>query len=52
MKSQKGKEILAQAMAQDYCVLEFTTQDNGKTHVADITEHVEQLEAMAVNDTS
>jgi len=50
MKSETGKEILAQAMAQDYCVLEFTTDDTGTTQVADITTHVEQLETMALED--
>jgi hypothetical protein len=47
MDSEKGKAILARAMQEDYCVLEFDTRDDGTTTVADITDHVQQLEEMA-----
>lgn len=48
--SEKGKEILAWAMNQDYCVLEFTKMDDGTTRVMPITDHVEMLEDKYVNE--
>lgn len=44
MRSEKGKQILAHAMAQEYCVLEFSEMDDGSHRIVDITEHVEALE--------
>jgi hypothetical protein len=52
MDSEKGKAILAQAMQEDYCVLEFDTREDGQTMILDITDHVQQLEEMANNDES
>lgn len=50
MDSEKGKEILAHAMASEYCVLEFNEMDDGSMNVVDITEHVRQLEEKVNND--
>jgi hypothetical protein len=47
VKSEKGKQILAHAMQKDYCVLEFSTTDDGVNQVMDITEHVQELEEIA-----
>lgn len=44
--SDKGKAMLAHAMSKEHCVIEFKEQDDGTMTVADITEHVEQLEKM------
>jgi hypothetical protein len=49
MKSDRGKEILAHAMAQDRCVLEFKQQDDGTHVIMDITDHVEALETKTNN---
>lgn len=45
-----GKQILAHAMAEEYCVLEFTELDDGELMVADITDHLRQLERMHINN--
>lgn len=37
-------EILQHARSQPRCVIEFTTNEDGKTTVAEITEHVKVLE--------
>lgn len=42
--SESGKEILAWATTQEYCVLEFEETEEGGTRVADITDHVKELE--------
>lgn len=39
-------EILTHARSQPRCVIEFTTNEDGETTVADITNHVEKLEEM------
>ncbi|WP_161605552.1 hypothetical protein [Natronorubrum sulfidifaciens] len=39
-------EILSHARAQPRCVIEFTTNEDGETTVADITSHVTKLEEM------
>ncbi len=44
MHSDKGKQILAQAMEEGRTVLEFTENESGEHIVMDITDHVEQLE--------
>lgn len=44
LQSEKGKEILAYATSREYCILEFAELDNGEMSVADITDHVEELE--------
>lgn len=44
MRSDRGKEILAHAMSEDYVVLEFSKMDDGSHRIVDITEHVEALE--------
>jgi hypothetical protein len=44
--SEKGKKILAQAMRDEYTVLEFQTNDDGTRVVQDITDHMKQLERM------
>lgn len=49
MRSDKGKEILAHAMAQEYCVLEFSKMDDGSHRIVDITDHVEALEEKVNN---
>lgn len=51
VSSEKGKEVIKYAMGAEYCVLEFTTLDNGEFMVTDVTEHLRQLERMhADND--
>lgn len=50
VRSDKGKEILAYAMGQSYCVLEFTQLDNGEIMVTDVTDHLRQLEKMHANN--
>lgn len=37
-------EVLTHARSQPRCVIEFTTNEDGETTVADITNHVEKLE--------
>lgn len=44
IQSTKGKDILAHALNAEYCVLEFEATDDGSLMVADITEHVRELE--------
>lgn len=44
MKSERGREILAYAMQETPCVLEFDENESGDVMVADITDHVNQLE--------
>lgn len=46
MHSEKGKQILAQAMSGGHTVLEFKEQPDGTYTIADITDHVERLEEM------
>lgn len=48
--SSVGKQILAHAMAEEYCVLEFTELDDGDLMVADITDHLRQLERKHINN--
>lgn len=50
VKSETGKSILAHAMNEEYCVLEFNEMDDGSLTVADITEHVRQLERMHIEN--
>lgn len=50
IQSETGKSILAHAMNEEYCVLEFNEMDNGSLAVADITEHVRQLERMHIDN--
>lgn len=52
IQSKIGKQLLAHAMAEEYCVLEFRDTEDGDLLVADITEHLQQLEKMYVNDDS
>lgn len=52
IESDIGKEVLAYAMNQDYAVIEFQERADGQMIVTDITEHVEQLEKMALDDTT
>ncbi|MDQ2052899.1 hypothetical protein RBH26_20875 [Natronolimnohabitans sp. A-GB9] len=40
-------EVLTHARAQPRCIIEFTTDEDGETTVADITNHVKQLEEMS-----
>jgi len=47
LQSDKGKQMLAHALSNEYCVLEFNEMDDDTMHVVDITEHVEQLEEWA-----
>lgn len=49
MRSDRGKEILAHAMAQEHCVLEFSQMDDGSHRIVDITKHVEALEQKVNN---
>lgn len=49
-QSDTGRQILAHAMAEEYCVIEFTALDDDDLMVADITEHVRQLERMHANN--
>lgn len=44
-----AKEAIYYALNSEYCVLEFSEVENGDIHIADITDHVEQLEKMHVN---
>lgn len=37
-------EVLTHARSQPRCIIEFTTNDDGETTIAEITEHVEKLE--------
>lgn len=39
-------EFLVHARSQPRCVLEFRTNEDGETTVADITDHVAKLEEM------
>lgn len=47
LRSEPGKKMLAHALSNEYCVLEFNELDDGTMHVVDITEHVKQLEEWA-----
>lgn len=48
--SPEGKKVIAYAMNNDYCVLEFSELDDGSMYVADITDHLRQLEKMHANN--
>lgn len=50
VRSPQGKEIIAYAMNSEYCVLEFTEMDDGSMTVADVTDHLRQLEEMHANN--
>lgn len=40
-------EILVHARAKPRCVIEFRTNEDGETTVAEITDHLTKLEEMA-----
>lgn len=50
VSSEKGKEIIKYAMGEPYTVLEFSVLDNGDFVVADVTDHLRQLERMHANN--
>lgn len=50
MRSPLGKEILAYASGQEYCILEFAEMDDGSMRVAVITDHVRALEDEVYDD--
>jgi hypothetical protein len=50
VSSEKGKEIIKYAMGSEYTVLEFSVLDNGDFVVADVTDHLKQLEKMHANN--
>jgi hypothetical protein len=47
LNSEAGKELLVHASQQDYCVIQFERSESGELIIADITDHVKQLEKMA-----
>jgi len=47
LNSEVGKELLVHASRQDYCVIQFERNESGELTIADITDHVKQLEKMA-----
>jgi len=50
VSSEKGKEMIKYAMGSEFCVLEFSTLENGDFMVTDVTEHLRQLERMHTNN--
>jgi len=50
VSSEKGKEIIKYAMQDSYTVLEFAVLEDGDFVVADVTEHLRQLERMHANN--
>lgn len=50
VSSEKGKEIIKYAMGEPYTVLEFSVLEDGDFVVADVTEHLRQLERMHTNN--
>lgn len=45
-----AKEAIYHALNSDYCVLEFDRMDDGTINIADLTEHVRQLERLHNNN--
>lgn len=45
----EAREAIHYALNSDHCILDFSKNDSGDMVIAEITEHVEQLEEMHTN---
>lgn len=46
LRSERGMQMLAHATSKEYCVIEFSENEDGSMTIADITDHVRELERL------